>query len=242
MSAIHETSDSGAGPETVTFGRTLVDGEPIDEGLTLPADSPTVELLREASGPLCSNPVAGEYGAVIVAPEAVDGAYVRGLLITPPGALGPPKHYHRDFAEIFEVVEGELVVTMGDEKRTVRAGESVTIEAGTPHAFGNESESYASFLAEARPASRVLDLVQSLFGLAHDGKLKESAQPRFLQAMVIAEEFGDDTVFVSPPPAVQRVLAALLGPIGRIAGYQGFYPEYAEDSFWEERVEQLPGR
>lgn len=228
--------------ETVTFGRTFVDGEPSDDGLTFPADSPTVEMLRTASFPLFSNPQLGEYAAGLATAEETDGEYAQGLLITPSGATGPAEHFHPTYAETFEVVEGEFIVEVKGEPGTLGAGESITIESGTPHTFRNESDSYASCIVESRPAGRLGEVVMLLFGLAHDGKLPESGQPSFLQAMVMAEEMGDDTVFTSPPPAVQKVLAKVFGPIGRHLGYRATYPAYVSEEFWEERVEQLPPR
>lgn len=239
-SSTQPTAESS--PETVTFGRTLVEGEAADDGLTFPVDSPTVELLAEAASPLISNPVLGEYGAALVDPEEVDGEYMEALAITPPGATGPAEHYHPGYDERFEVVEGEFVFEVKGEPRTLGPGESVAVEAGTPHTFRNESESYATCVLEARPAGRLTDVVQLLFGLAHDGKLPESGQPSFFQAMVMAEEMGDDTVFTSPPPVLQRILARVFGPIGRLLGYRATYPEYEDDAFWETRVEQLPAR
>jgi len=228
--------------ETVTFGRTLADGEPADDGLTFPADSPTVALLAGASSPLISNPVLGEYGAALVAAEDVDGAFMRAVAITPPGAAGPAEHYHPHYAESFEVVEGEFVFEVEGEPQTLGPGESVTVVAGTPHTFRNESDSYATCVVEAQPAGRLEDVIQLLYGLAHDEELPASGRPSFLQAMVMADEMGDDTIFTSPPPAVQRVLAAVFAPLGRLVGYRAYYPAYAEDSFWEERVEQLPAQ
>lgn len=228
--------------ETVTFGRTLVDGEPVDDGLTFPADSPTLEMLARATSPLISNPQLGEYGAALVTTAETDGEYARALAITPPGAQGPAEHYHPGYAESFEVVEGEFVVEIEGDPRSLPAGESLTVEAGTRHTFRNESDSYATCIIESRPAGRLEEVVQLLFGLGHDGKLAASGRPGFLQAMVMADEMGDDTVFTSPPPAVQRVMAAVLGPIGRLVGYRSSSPEYESDAFWEAYVEQPPSR
>jgi len=226
--------------EPVTFGRTLVDGEPTDEGLTFPADSPTLDALAAATSSLISNPQLGEYGAALVTAAETDGEYARALAITPPGAQGPAEHYHPGYAESFEVVEGEFVVEIEGTPRTLSASESITVEAGTPHTFRNESDSYATCIVESRPAGRLEDVVQLLFGLGHDGKLAASGRPGFLQAMVMADEMGDDTIFTSPPPTVQRVMAAVLGPIGRRVGYRSSYPKYEDDAFWEAHVEQPP--
>lgn len=236
----HDGMSLGATGETVTFGRTLVDGEPVDEGLTLPIDSPTLDALAQATSPLISNPALGEYGAALVSAAETDGKYARALAITPPGAQGPAEHYHPGYAESFEVVEGEFVFEVEGDPRTLSAGESITVDAGTLHTFRNQSDSYATCIVESRPAGRLEDVVQLLFGLGHDGKLAASGRPGFLQAMVMADDMGDDTIFTSPPPAVQRVMAAVLGPIGRLVGYRSSYPEYEDDAFWEAHVEQPP--
>lgn len=235
-------SETESTPETVTFGRTLVDGEPIDDGLVFSTDSPTVELLETATTPMFSNPLLGEYAAGLVTPDETDGEYTRGLGIFPPGADGPAEHYHPSYDETFEVVEGEFSIEVDGESQLVSAGESVTVEAGIPHTFSNESDTYASCIIEARPAARLSEVVHLLFGLAHDGKLAESGQPSFFQAMVMAEEFSDDTVFTSPPPAVLKVLATIFAPIGRLMGYQAEYQKYNDDDFWKTHVEQPPER
>lgn len=240
MSSTHDTTNTDTHAETVTFGRTLVDGVPVDEGLTLPVDSPTLELLAERSRPLISTPVLSEYITALVDAEETDGEYAVGLVIFPAGCEGPAEHIHRGYDEVFEVVEGELVVELDGDPVTVRAGESVTAPAGTPHAFHNESDAVASAVVEARPAGKVTEVILFLFGLGHDGKVGPSGRPRFLQAMVMAEALGDDTVFTSPPPVLQRVLAKVFGPIGRLAGYDALDSKYHEDAFWEARVEQPP--
>lgn len=226
--------------ETVTFGRTLVDGVPTDEGLTLPVDSPTLDVLSTAVGPLVSNPQVGEYAAALVTAAETNNEYLRGLAITPPGAQGPPEHVHPNYAEQFEVIEGSLVVEIDGEPQTVGAGEQTTVEAGHQHTFRNDSEEYASFTVEARPAGRLTDVVESMYGMAHEGKLTASGEPTFWQAMVMADELREDTVFTSPPPAVQWLLSAVCAPIGRRLGYRSTYPAYSDPAFWETHVEQLP--
>jgi mannose-6-phosphate isomerase-like protein (cupin superfamily) len=196
MTLADEASDGTKRPETVTFGRTLADG-PTDDRLTSAVDSPTVALSAEASSPLISNPVLGEYETALVEAEDVDGAFLRAPAITPSGAAGPAEHYHLHYEESFEVVEVE------GPPQTLGPGESVTVEVKTPHTFRNESDSYATCVIETRPAGRFVDVVQLLFGLAHDGKLPETDRSSVLQAMVMADEMGDDTVFTSPPPAGQ---------------------------------------
>jgi quercetin dioxygenase-like cupin family protein len=46
-----------------------------------------------------------------------------------------PEHFH-DYEEVVLVVAGEIWVEIGDEKATVRPGQSVVLPPRTPHAWG----------------------------------------------------------------------------------------------------------
>jgi len=48
--------------------------------------------------------------------------------------MGPGLHTH-PYPEIFITLEGEALMTHGDEQQVVRAGDIVIVPAGTPHKF-----------------------------------------------------------------------------------------------------------
>ena len=50
--------------------------------------------------------------------------------------------------------------------------------------------------------------------------------PNLLQLAMTGRGFQDVAQFAKSPRAVQRVMFGLLGPIGRMRGYRGIYPEY----------------
>lgn len=222
----------------ITFGRTLVDGEPTGSGVTVDAEGPTAELITQITSPVISNPAVGEWTAALVRGEETDGAYERGLAIYSGTNEGPPEHVHPNYEELFEVVEGEFVFCIDGKRRRLTAGDHLTVPRGTPHTFRNESEGIASCIVETRPAGTISDVIATLSGLAHDGKLTESGTPRFLQAVVMGEKFADDTVFTSPPPILQRLVSIALAPVARRAGYRATYPRYLDAAYWTERVEQ----
>ncbi|MDG5778754.1 hypothetical protein QA599_20130 [Haloarculaceae archaeon H-GB1-1] len=56
--------------------------------------------------------------------------------------------------------------------------------------------------------------------------------------MVWTDELADDTVFVSPPPAVTHPLATVVAPLARRFGYRMTYPKYEDPGFWDRHVEQ----
>ena len=181
-----------------------------------------------------------EYLGVLVRPDAVGGEYGRILELFPPGNGGPPEHYHPTYEERFEVIEGEYVFVVDGEQRTLATGDEIAVPPNTPHTYRNESSELATNIGEARPPAQIEEVITTMFGLAHEGKVGDDGDPTFLHLMTMAPELSDDTVFTSPPPVVQKVLATVFAPLARLAGHQATYPKYLEDSFWTEHVEQPP--
>jgi quercetin dioxygenase-like cupin family protein len=64
----------------------------------------------------------------------------------PAGKRGPERHVHREHADCFHVLEGELTIEVAD--RTVRAGPGFFVAAppGLVHSFRNDSAGEARFL------------------------------------------------------------------------------------------------
>jgi quercetin dioxygenase-like cupin family protein len=65
---------------------------------------------------------------------------------------GPPLHVHPTHAEGFYLLEGELVVQVGDDVRVARAGSFVFAPPHTPHTFANFSGRDARMLVLCSPA------------------------------------------------------------------------------------------
>ena len=68
-------------------------------------------------------------------------------------APAPLPHYHPSQDEHFEVLEGEIALKVGHERRVVPAGESFDIPRGTPHTMGPHGGP-ARVRWEVRPALR----------------------------------------------------------------------------------------
>ena len=69
-----------------------------------------------------------------------------------PGYPVPPPHIHEREDEITYVIEGALEVTIADQTRTLRAGESIMKPRGVPHAFAIAGEQPVRFLETITPA------------------------------------------------------------------------------------------
>src|SRR5215207_8973280 len=156
--------------------------------------------------------------------EENDGELVRIDSYNPPTGVPEPVNVHPFQERGAEVLSGSLRFSVGGEQRSVKAGQSITIPANTPHNFWNDGEEEAHAVQRLRPALKTDSLFESFFGLAQDGKLNDKGLPPLLQLAVMVPHFGDEIRLTNPPWAVQRVLFGLLAPVGRMLGYRPEYP------------------
>jgi quercetin dioxygenase-like cupin family protein len=93
----------------------------------------------------------------------------------PPGTVGAGPHVHRERDEFFYVLEGELVLQLGDESRTAGAGTFAFVPRNTIHGFHNASRDSATLLVLHHPAGfeRFLEEMQQL--AARGGSREERA-------------------------------------------------------------------
>lgn len=82
----------------------------------------------------------------------------------PPGTVGAGPHYHRARDEFFYVLEGELVLRIGDDTHTAQAGTFAFVPRGIVHGFHNASTESATLLVMHHPAGfeRFLEEMQEL--------------------------------------------------------------------------------
>jgi quercetin dioxygenase-like cupin family protein len=68
------------------------------------------------------------------------------------GHGGPPVHLHLQQEEWFYVMEGEVLFQLGDQRKILRAGESVLGPRGVPHSFVGVGEKPAHMMIAFSPA------------------------------------------------------------------------------------------
>ncbi len=144
-----------------------------------------------------------------------------------PGGNPPPVHYHPRQEERFEVISGEFLTHVDRVERTYGAGETFVVRAGSHHSMHNASSEEAHVIWQTRPALKTEAFFETMWGLARDGKTIKISVPNLLQAAVLMREYRDEFRLTRPPFAVQKLLFALLAPIGGLRGYRGRYPEYS---------------
>lgn len=224
----------------LTTGRRIgANNTPLDgTGFIYDSEGRLAALLAQRCSPIFSQPITGEWVFGLVTVSETNGAFERGVGVFPPGNAGPPEHVHPTYDEHFEIVQGEFLFKIAGKEQRTCAGDKLVVAKGTPHTFRSISEGDGAVVVETRPGARTGLVIATLFGMAHEGLLTPQGQPKLLHALVIAQEYADDTVFTSPPPAITHVLANLLAPLGRALGYRATEARYLEEAFWRTHVEQ----
>ena len=177
-------------------------------------------------GEILDNPVTGQRIILRKTSGDTNGALLEvESVYTKPTPSRPPIHYHPGQEERFEVLSGELQVLIRDERKTLGEGEILLMPPGTPHSMWAEAVG-VRVNWQTRPALKTQDFFETISGLSRDAKTGEKGTPNLLQAAVIAQAYADEFRLARPPWPVQRILFAVLAPLGRLLGYRASYPEY----------------
>jgi quercetin dioxygenase-like cupin family protein len=167
---------------------------------------------------------------ILESSRVTDDGSLRADYLAAPRA-NVPEHVHHPWEDCFEVLSGPLGVRVDGRELTLGPGQSAVVPPGVPHAWRNPSdEEEVRFLAEIRPGMDVEVLLETVLGLARDGKTVGGTIPRNpLQLAVLAHEFGSWGYFTGIPGPMRKVLfapVASLAFVGRRLGYRTHYPEY----------------
>jgi quercetin dioxygenase-like cupin family protein len=179
-------------------------------------------------GEALESPINGQRAIFRETAGETGGELLRLDFYVAPGGFLGNEHFHPKQEERIEILSGILRCRVGDHERNVEQGEAVSVSPGLVHTLWNEGEEEAHALVEYRPALRMETLFETLFGLGREGKTNEQGSPNLLQGAVMLEEFEDEYRLARPPLFVQKVLVAVLAPLGRALGYRGRYPRYSD--------------
>ena len=179
------------------------------------------------AGDVLENPATGERLVFLQTGAETNGELLEYELTFVPSGFAVRDHLHPRQEERHEVLDGSLGIVVAGRDRRLGAGDVETVPPQTQHRiYATQDEPIEARFA-LRPALRTEVLLETLFGLARDGKVAADGNPGLLQLAVIFSEFGDLGRPTQPPPAVQRALFAPLAALGRLRGYRASYPEYS---------------
>ena len=108
------------------------------------------------------------------------------------GGAEPPQHHHPHQEEHFEVLEGELRARIGGTERTLAAGETLDVPAGTPHSMWNPGPGRTRAGWQTRPALRTEAFFEMVWGLAQGAKANDKGSPSPDEAAAMMREYADE--------------------------------------------------
>ena len=127
-------------------------------------------------------------------------------------SYAPPPHVHPFQREEYEVLEGEMELRIGDERRRLGPGATASVPAGTVHTFQIGPNGVRVRNVHA-PALEFEEMVETLYRLGQAGILTSGKSVKTLIYIAMAYERYRRTIVVAGPfrPAVW-----LLARLGRL--------------------------
>ena len=172
------------------------------------------------------DPIAGERMIFRKTAKETDGELLQLDWIGKAGWKAGPLHVHPYQEERFEVISGTLGSHVAGAERIHEAGEVVSAPSGSVHTVwnaGGEEEVHAP--VEFRPALRTETVLETMTGLARDGKTNKAGAPKNpLRLALIAHDYRGEIYLAQPPLFVQRLIFGVLAEVGRLFGYRAEYP------------------
>lgn len=142
-----------------------------------------------------------------------------------PHSIEPVKHYHPYQDELFSLLEGEMNVVLDGKKIRLKKGDTIEIPANTVHSMWNESAQKAVMQWKVTPALQTEYFFENAMGLATDGKMEKAD---FMQTILLAQKYRKEFRLHKPPYIIQRLIFALLTPIGLLSGKKAAYEKYMD--------------
>src|SRR5688500_5733516 len=128
----------------------------------------------------------GGVTVVITTPAAdTGGERVEMEFSLPPGAPGPPPHFHPVQQEEWHVLAGRFSVQLDGEWRSLSAGESISIPAGQVHTFRHRSDEVVRVRDVHVPALDFQDYMEELHRLTEAGEVSSLRSPSTLIRLAI---------------------------------------------------------
>jgi quercetin dioxygenase-like cupin family protein len=179
------------------------------------------------AGDVLENPSTGDRLTFLRTGAETGGEVLEYELEFVPRGFATRDHLHPRQEERHEVLQGAFRLIVAGREQQLGAGDAVVVPPETQHRIVPIGEARVRARFALRPALETEVLLETLFGLARDGKVGPSGDPPLLQLAVIFDEFPELGRPAKPPPAVQRAVIAPLAAFGRARGYRARYARYS---------------
>ena len=166
--------------------------------------------------------ITGEQITFLETAEETQGNYLYIEVALPPQGDGPPLHSHDKFEEEFEVISGQLTVTLGKEQHLLQPGDRRLVPLKIAHTFTNNHDEPVVFRVRLTPPSQFEQSVRIHYGLIDDGLVDAKGNPKNMMhtALILSMQY---TLVAGIPLGLQRKLFAWLVKRGhKKNAYKGF--------------------
>jgi quercetin dioxygenase-like cupin family protein len=175
-------------------------------------------VIAVPAGDVIENPAARMTLRLVRTAAETNGELLEMEATYEPGSVEPLEHYHPRQDERFDVLAGTIEATVGGERQTLTAGDTLDVPAGTVHAMWNGGDDAARVNWQTRPALRTEDFFRVAGRLAQEGKLTPKGPSNPLLGAAVMQEFRDESRPASPPAPIQAVAFPVLATLGRALG------------------------
>ena len=170
------------------------------------------------AGDVIDNPAARMQLRLVRTAAETDGDLLEMEATYEAGSAEPLEHFHPHQDEHFEIVAGTMEAQVGGERRTLRAGHTLDVPAGTVHAMWNGGDEQARVVWETRPALRTEKFFRTIAALSREGKLTARGARDPLAGAAVMQEFRDEFRPTNPPALVQALAFPVLATVARVLG------------------------
>jgi quercetin dioxygenase-like cupin family protein len=137
---------------------------------------------------------------------------------------GNPRHVHRRQTESFEVIEGDLSVTVAGRTRVLKSGDQATVPPQTAHRFFSETDSSTTFRVTILNPGGFEDGLRIAYGMARDGKTPNGL-PRDPLVIALGTQLSD-MYLASVPIWLQLGIFKPMAALARALGYEKWLRAY----------------
>jgi len=157
----------------------------------------------------------------------VNGDWMHTRLEVRPNSPGPPEHFHEEFTENFTVKSGTLSILVNGEKRTLTAGESISIPPMTNHRPFNETNETVVVESDDPKTLPVKFgyFLSQMYGVM-DSYPEGQGAPQMLMQLAVYGNDADSWIADGPPLVVQKAMRLTMEPTARLFGYKNYYEQY----------------
>jgi quercetin dioxygenase-like cupin family protein len=136
-----------------------------------------------------------------------------------------PLHYHTTFTERFEVLDGQLDLTLDGQHHILKVGESMIVSLRAKHRFYNASDKPVTFTTEVRPARIFEQSLRVSYGLAVDGKTTRHGIAKNPSLLGLHFQLAE-TYLPVIPLWIQKFGGGLLESLGKLLGQDKVLRKY----------------